>query len=123
MKIGQLARRTGVSQRMLRYYEENGLYKAERTANGYRRYDSDLVALVTDIKSLSSAGMKLDTIKVLLPCLRTEGNEPKFVGCPEVKATLKAELETVDRQLNELLESRNKVAKYLGDLLPQENSY
>ncbi|RQW64271.1 MerR family transcriptional regulator [Vibrio viridaestus] len=120
MKIGELSKRTGVSQRMLRYYEEFGLFRTERAANGYRIYDSSLINLVTHIKSLSSAGMKLDTIKVLLPCLRGEGSELKFVGCNEVKANLKAELDAVNLQLEELSESRNKVAKYLGELLPIE---
>lgn len=64
--------------------------------------------------------MKLDTIKVLLPCLRGEGSESKFVDCNEVKASLKAELDAVNLQIKELRESRNKVAKYLGELLPQE---
>lgn len=117
MKIGELSKRTGVSQRMLRYYEECGLFKAVRAANGYRHYDSSLISLVSHVKSLSSAGMKLDTIKVLLPCLRGKGSECKFVGCNEVKASLRAELDAVNLQLKELTESRNKVAKYLGELL------
>lgn len=64
--------------------------------------------------------MKVDTIKVLLPCLRGEGSETKFVGCNEVKASLKAELDAVNLKLKALTESRNRVSKYLGELLPQE---
>lgn len=36
MRIGELARTTGVSTRALRYYDEQGLLPAERLTNGYR---------------------------------------------------------------------------------------
>lgn len=38
MRIGELARRTGVSERMLRYYEQEGLLRPARTTSGYRDY-------------------------------------------------------------------------------------
>lgn len=39
MRIGELARRTGVAARRLRYYEEQGLLSSDRSVNGYRDYD------------------------------------------------------------------------------------
>ncbi|MFB6640979.1 MerR family DNA-binding transcriptional regulator [Streptomyces chartreusis] len=39
MKIGELSSRTGVSVRLLRYYEEQGLLLSQRTAGGHRSYD------------------------------------------------------------------------------------
>ena len=38
MKIGDLAQRTGVSVRMLRFYEAQGLLSPARNAAGYRLY-------------------------------------------------------------------------------------
>ena len=38
MKIGELAARTGVSIRSLRYYEQQGLLMPVRNENGYREY-------------------------------------------------------------------------------------
>jgi hypothetical protein len=39
MRIGELRRRTGVSERLLRYYEEQGLLRPQRRPSGYREYD------------------------------------------------------------------------------------
>ena len=39
MRIGTLSEQTGVSIRMLRYYEEQGLLKPKRTASGYRDFE------------------------------------------------------------------------------------
>ena len=38
MRIGELAQRTGVTTRALRFYEDQGLLTARRSANGYRVY-------------------------------------------------------------------------------------
>ena len=38
MRIGELSRRAGVSQRALRYYEEQGLLRPARRSSGYREY-------------------------------------------------------------------------------------
>ena len=43
MRIGEVTARTGIPQRMLRYYEEQGLLASERADNGYREYDDDAV--------------------------------------------------------------------------------
>ena len=43
MRIGELARRTGVSRRSLRYYEQHGLLHARRGGNDWREYDEPAV--------------------------------------------------------------------------------
>ena len=49
MRIGELARKAGTSSRSLRYYEEQGLLSARRTANGHRDYDESDLRLVKEI--------------------------------------------------------------------------
>jgi DNA-binding transcriptional MerR regulator len=52
MRIGELAERTGVPARLLRYYEEQGLLTPARAANGYRDYGEPLVDRVAQIRGL-----------------------------------------------------------------------
>lgn len=69
MRIGQLERATGVSQRSLRYYEELGLIRSERSAGGWRDFCDDTVERVVMIQHLFAAGLCSATIGELLPCL------------------------------------------------------
>ncbi|QLE98440.1 MerR family transcriptional regulator [Neptunomonas phycophila] len=119
MRIGELSKQTGISQRMLRYYEQEGLLQPSRTSTGYREYNECSVILARHIRNLNDSGMKLKSIKILLPCISEAESSPKFVGCPEVKATLQKELEKLDIKLKELNDSRNVVAGFLEELIPE----
>ena len=56
-RIGELAGRTGVSPRLLRYYEEQRLITPSRALNGYREYRESHVHVVLQIKGLLEAGL------------------------------------------------------------------
>ncbi|HEY6739696.1 MAG TPA: MerR family transcriptional regulator, partial [Actinopolymorphaceae bacterium] len=58
MRIGELSRRTGVSVRALRYYEEQGLLTSERLPSGYRDYPESAADRVRQIQVLFSAGLR-----------------------------------------------------------------
>src|SRR5690606_32891548 len=58
--IGDVARRSGVSARMLRHYESLGLVQPTgRTVAGYREYSSDDIRRIFHIESLRSLGLSL----------------------------------------------------------------
>ncbi|BFM08966.1 MerR family transcriptional regulator [Halioxenophilus aromaticivorans] len=116
MRISEIANRTGISQRMLRYYEDEGLLTPARDNGGYRNYTANQLNQAKHIRTLSQAGIKISSIKVLLPCLRTDGEQEHFVGCPEVKKTLHAELEKLNQKLDEITQCRNAVDGYLNHL-------
>ena len=60
-KIGELARRTGVSVRALRHYDAIGLLRSSaRSASGYRLYDESDVVRLSQIKSLRHMGFSLE---------------------------------------------------------------
>ncbi|MEU8707920.1 MerR family transcriptional regulator [Streptomyces sp. NPDC048565] len=69
MRIGELAARTGVSVRSLRYYEEQGLLASTRSSSGQRHYTDDQPERVRFIQRMYAAGLSSRTISELLPCV------------------------------------------------------
>ncbi|HWK93503.1 MAG TPA: MerR family transcriptional regulator [Luteimicrobium sp.] len=69
MRIGEVARRAGVSTRALRYYEEQGLLRPERTPSGQRTYPASAVERVRLIQQFFTAGLPSRVIQELLPCV------------------------------------------------------
>jgi DNA-binding transcriptional MerR regulator len=71
LRIGQLAERSGVSVRALRYYEEQGLLEADRTPAGQRAYPESAVEKVRFFQQMYAAGLTSRDIVDLLPCIDT----------------------------------------------------
>ncbi|MGW2472825.1 MerR family transcriptional regulator [Streptomyces sp. NPDC001665] len=62
--IGELARRTGLSVKTIRYYSDRGIVTpSARTPAGYRRYGPDAVARLALVRTLRELGLGLDTIR------------------------------------------------------------
>ena len=111
MQIGELSRRTGISVRMLRYYEEEGLLQPPRRESGYRDYGPTEEKLARRIRMFSDAGLKLDAIRILLPCVLNDRPELEF--CDEVRATLTREISGVEERIACLEASRDILSGYL----------
>ncbi len=106
MRIGELSERTGVSQRLLRYYEQQGLLAPERTASGYRDYDAADLTTVDRIRRLLAAGLSTATIALVLPCLSK--NDTRLVPtCPELVDELRREHDRLTRAIDDLAASRD----------------
>ncbi|MBB6348937.1 MerR family transcriptional regulator [Nonomuraea muscovyensis] len=101
MRIGELHRRTGVSQRSLRYYEEQGLLRPSRLASGYREYDESDVATVRHIRTLLAAGLHTTTIADLLPCMGSDGDR-LIADCPELLVDLLRERDRLTAAIRDL---------------------
>jgi DNA-binding transcriptional MerR regulator len=68
MKIGELAKRTGLTPSAIRFYESKGLLKSvERRSNGYREYPPEAAATLAVIINAQQTGFTLDEIKDVLP--------------------------------------------------------
>ena len=68
MKIGELAKRTGLAASAIRFYESKGLLRlASRGSNGYREYPPEALAVLAIIGDAQQAGFSLDEIKQVLP--------------------------------------------------------
>jgi DNA-binding transcriptional MerR regulator len=67
LTIGQLARRTGVPVRTIRFWSDEGvLPETDRSAGNYRRYDGRAVARLDLVRTLRELGMGLDDIRLVL---------------------------------------------------------
>ncbi|BCJ32771.1 MerR family transcriptional regulator [Actinocatenispora thailandica] len=106
MRIGELSRRTGVSERSLRYYEQQRLLAADRTAGGQRDYPERAVDRVVLIQHLFAAGLHSRKIAQLLPCMRDTDGGPAVTATPRLVADLAAERDRIDRLMTELATSR-----------------
>jgi DNA-binding transcriptional MerR regulator len=116
IRIRELAARTGTTTRSLRYYEEQGLLPAARSANGYRAYDEDHVRLVREIRSLQSIGFSLEDIRPFVECLlagHEAGDE-----CPASVDVYRRKLAYLDQHIDELKEIRDRLAGRLGEITP-----
>ena len=71
IRIGELARRSGVSVRALRYYEDQGLLQSERSESGQRYYPERAAEKVRFLQDMYAAGLTSRNIATLLPCLDT----------------------------------------------------
>lgn len=68
MKIGELARASGLAASRIRFYEASGLLEpARRQANGYREYGPEALTRLAIIDRAQRAGFALDEIRAVLP--------------------------------------------------------
>ena len=72
MKIGELAKRTGLNASAIRYYEARGLLAAPHRVGGQRRYPDDAVYRVRLISYASAMGFTLGEIRIFLSGLRDD---------------------------------------------------
>jgi DNA-binding transcriptional MerR regulator len=109
LKIGELARRAGVTAKAIRFYERKRiLAPAKRAANGYRLYGDEAVDVLTFVKQASGLGLTLAEIKEIVT-IRDGGRPP----CAHVHRLLRAKGAELDRKLQDLIEIRRRIRRSL----------
>lgn len=110
MRIGELARRSGLAASAVRYYEQLGLLPTpERTASGYRSYADDTIDRLTFIRSAQAVGLTLAEVRQVLG-VRNAGVAPCAVVTELLdrrRAAVRAridELQVLERELARLRE-------------------
>lgn len=113
MRIGELARRAGVSTRVLRYYEQQGLLTPARAGNAYREYGEADVARAEQVALMVRSGLPTRLIKAVLDLEETLARDPA-ASCPnEVAGLLADELRELDTRIACFSRSRATIADYL----------
>ena len=105
LNIGALAKRSGVSTRMIRHYEEIKLIPpATRTESGYRTYGETDLATLRFIARARSLGFSLDEIGDLLALWRDHTR-----ASSAVKALAKHHVDAIERKIGELRSRQQSV--------------
>jgi DNA-binding transcriptional MerR regulator len=111
LKIGDVAKRTGIGIETLRFYERSGLLsRPARTEGGYRLYDAEALDTLDFIKRAQSLGFTLDEIKRIITESRA-GQSP----CAEVREIVRQRLAELDERMAQMQRYRNELAKTLKD--------
>lgn len=106
MRIGELARRTGVTTKTIRYYESVGLLpEPDRTPSGYRDYRSDAIERLQFVKDAQASGLTLAEIQSLVE-LKTAGRST----CEHTVELLRRHLADIDAQIAQLRVTRADLA-------------
>jgi DNA-binding transcriptional MerR regulator len=103
MRIGELAEKSGVSVRALRYYEEKGMLVPERSAGGHRSYPDTGVGVVWLIQQFYAAGLSSKSIQAIMPSVRAGR------ATPEVLELLVAERDRIDKLARGLADARERL--------------
>ena len=82
IRIGNIAKALGISQRALRYYEELGFINSQRTKGGFREYPQTEIERLNTILNLKRLGLSLAEIREILAmkdCIGDKRRVPKLV--------------------------------------------
>ena len=108
MNIGEVAERTGVPPKTIRYYEEIDLIPAPaRSANGYRAYSDEAVHTLRFVASARNLGFTVEQCRALLALYRDKGR-----ASADVKRVANEHIDEIDHRIAELQAMR----KVLADL-------
>jgi MerR family copper efflux transcriptional regulator len=114
LQIGQVAERTGLSLRTIRFYEENGLVRpTSRSDGGFRLYSEDDVARLGVIKRMKPLGFTLEEMHELLTLLADLTRSP---GDPALVDRLRAFHEAATARVTALREQLAVAEGFAGTL-------
>ena len=105
MNIGEAARLSGLPPKTIRYYEEVGLIKPHRAANGYRHYLDRDVHMLRFLQRSRSLGFSIEEARRLLSLY---GDDKRRSG--DVKLLAGRRMADIDRKIEELQSLRRALA-------------
>ncbi|TWI54796.1 MerR family copper efflux transcriptional regulator [Pseudomonas duriflava] len=118
MNISQAARASGLTPKMLRYYESIGLLEpAIRTASGYRQYRASDLETLAFIKRARDLGFSLDEVGTLLELQRDRQR-----ASADVKALASAHVAALNSRIEQLMSLRDTLQTLVDECQGNEHS-
>lgn len=112
IRIGHLARETGIATKTLRYYETMGLVSpVARTPAGYRLFDDSALERLAFVRRAKALGLTLTDIRRIL-----EAREGAEQPCAHILDLLRARLAEVDGRLQAVSQLRSELSTLLDHL-------
>lgn len=109
LKIGEVAKRSGIGVEALRFYERSGLLgRPGRSQSGYRAYDAGVLQRLDFIKRAQVLGFSLDEIKRIIAD-KQAGRSP----CRDVREIVRHRLEELDERMKEMRRYRRELGAAL----------
>lgn len=110
LRIGELARRSGVKLETIRYYERIGMVAGPpRTEHGYRIYSQDDVRAFAFVRRAREAGFTLADVRLLLK-LRAAGG----ASCAETRGMASRHLALLDEKIADLMRHRRLLERAIA---------
>lgn len=112
MHAKEAADHLGISQRMLRHYENTGLMAVPRNANGYRHYRPADLRRAERIRDFIAAGFSTREVFAMRDCLSDEGTGP----CAGGIAKMQDKLDHIDRLQADLDQRRATIEARIAEM-------
>ena len=117
MNIGDVSRQSGVPPKTIRYYEEIGLIRPNRSENGYRAFTENHVHKLAFLGRARALGFTIEDCRTLLALYEDENRESM-----QVKAVAEEHLRQIEEKIEKLQSMRTTltelVEKCAGDHRP-----
>lgn len=110
LTIGEVARRAGVATSALRFYEDRGLIRSERTGAGHRRYSRSVIRRIAFVVFAQRIGLTLEEVGVELAKL-PENRVPTRADWAELSSSWTAR---IDLRIAELERLRAGLTECIG---------
>ena len=110
LRIGEVARRTGLPVKTIRYYCDEGLLQPKaRSESGYRLFDEENLAELTIIRSLRAMDVSIPELARILEVRRAG-----VCNCSVLKDSIAAKMESIKLRIDELAAMKDELARLLG---------
>jgi DNA-binding transcriptional MerR regulator len=109
LRIGEVARRTGLPVKTIRYYCDEGLLQPKaRSAGGYRLFDEENLAELSIIRALRAMDVSIPELAKILEVRRAG-----VCNCSVLKDSISAKMDSISLRMAELATMKQELARLL----------